>query len=433
MSRHILLPVLALFISTAFLLAGGGMQGVLFPVRGQAEGFSNSQIGLIGTGWAIGFTVGCIIVPQLVRRVGHVRTFGALAALLAIIILVSGLFVEAYGWVLLRGASGLCFSGCYMIIESWLNERVSDEHRGMLFSLYLVVAQLSFMVGQYLITVANIMAETLFMLCAILYALAVLPTALSKAQSPAPLQTASLDLGYLFRNSPTSVVGALTAGLLIGAFQSFGPVYGAQNGMDTTSIANMMVLVSAGAILFQLPLGKLSDMIDRRYVMIGLSAVGTVVGVVVAGFPLNGAEPGLAFYGLILVMGGFVYPIYGIVTAHANDRADPDDFVKISSGLLIIYGIGTIMGPLITGPVMEILGSGALFHVIAASHLVLTIYLIYRVSRREAPADEDQMDYQAISVTFPQTQETWQLDPRSDAETYMASNEEPEEYDPKVM
>lgn len=158
-----ILPVTALFVSTFFLLAGGGMQSVLLPVRGQLEGFTGSQIGLIGAGWAAGFTVGCLIVPHLVRRVGHVRTFGALAAILASVVLLNGMIIEAYTWIFLRAMAGFCFAGSYMIIESWLNERVSDESRGAMFSVYMIVSQAAFMCGQYMLVIANPSKETLFM------------------------------------------------------------------------------------------------------------------------------------------------------------------------------------------------------------------------------------------------------------------------------
>ena len=403
------------------------MQGVLLPVRGQLEGFTSSQIGLIGAGWAIGFTVGCLIVPHLVRRVGHVRTFGALAALLATVVLLNGLIIEAYTWILLRALAGFCFSGSYMIIESWLNERVSDENRGAMFSIYMIVSQAAFMAGQYLLVIANPSKETLFMLGAILYSLAVLPTALSKAQSPAPLTQVKVDLKGLFHNSPSAFIGSLIAGTLAGSFQSFAPVFGVSQGMSSANIANMMVLVMLGAIFFQFPLGKLSDMMDRRYVMVALSLAGTVVGFLVANYPVEGANPQLSFFALMVLLGGFVYPIYGLVNAHANDHADPEDFVKISSSLLILYGVGNMIGPLVTGPAMEWLGTAALFQVIGLSHLLLAAHMTYRITKREAPDDENQMDYQAVPVTMGQTTETYSLDPRSDAETYMADTTEEEE------
>ena len=399
------------------------MQGILLPVRGQLEGFSTSHIGLIGAGWAVGFTLGCIVVPLLVRRVGHVRTFSALAALLATTVLLNGLIIEAWTWIFLRAIAGFCFSGSYMIIESWLNERISDENRGAMFSIYMIISQLAFMSGQYLLVIADPSKETLFMLAAILYALSVLPTALSKAQSPAPLTQVKLDLGYLFRNSPASVIGAVIAGVLSGSFQSFAPVFGVDVGMSSANIANMMVLVMAGAVLFQFPLGKLSDMMDRRYVMIALSLAGTFVGFLIARYTVDGENPQWIFFALMLLLGGFVYPIYGLVTAHANDHAEPEDFIKISSGLLILYGGGTMIGPLVTGPLMEWFGTNALFQMIGVSHLVLAIHMTYRIVKRSAPDEEDTMDFQAMPVaTMGHSTETYSLDPRSDAETYMAES-----------
>jgi MFS family permease len=422
-----ILPVTALFISTFFLLAGGGMQSVLLPVRGQLEGFSASQIGLIGTGWAAGFTIGCIIVPHLVRRVGHVRTFSALAAILASVVLLNGMIIEAYSWIILRALAGFCFSGSYMIIESWLNERVSDENRGAMFSVYMIVSQGAFMSGQYMLVIANPSKETLFMLGAILYTLAVIPTALSKAQSPAPLTQVKVDLKGMFVNSPSAFIGSIIAGILSGSFQSFAPVFGVEQGMSSANIANMMVLVMFGALVFQYPLGKLSDLVDRRYVMVGLSLAGTVFGFLISGYSVNGTNPQLAFFGLMVLLGAFVYPLYGLVNAHANDHAQPEDFVKISSSLLILYGIGNMIGPLVTGPAMEFLGTGALFQVIGVSHFLLAIHMTYRITKRVAPDDDQTMDYQITPVAaLAPTAESYALDPRSDAETYMSDDDENE-------
>jgi len=401
------------------------MQSVLLPVRGQLEGFSASQIGLIGAGWAAGFTIGCIVVPHLVRRVGHVRTFSALAAILATVVLLNGMIIEAYTWIILRALAGFCFAGSYMIIESWLNERVSDDSRGAMFSVYMIVSQAAFMCGQYMLVLADPSKETLFMLGAVLYSIAVIPTALSKAQSPSPLTQVTVDLKGMFVNSPAAFIGSLIAGILASSFQNFAPVFGVEQGMSSTNIANMMVLVMLGALMFQYPLGKLSDMVDRRYVMVGLSLAGTVVGFMISGYNVNGSDPQIAFFALMVLLGGFVYPIYGLVNAHANDHAAPEDFVKISSSLLILYGIGNMIGPLVTGPAMEILGTTALFQIIGASHLLLAMHMTYRIRRREAPDDDQIMDFQVTPfVGMAPTAESYALDPRSDAETYMAEDEE---------
>ncbi|MEM7291749.1 MAG: MFS transporter, partial [Pseudomonadota bacterium] len=385
-------------MSTAFLLVGGGLQVVLLPIRGQLEGFTVSQIGFIGTGWAVGFTLGCILVPHMVRRVGHVRTFGALAAVLGMVVLLNALIIDATFWILLRALTGFCFAGAYMIIESWINEGISDEQRGAMFSIYMIVSQSAFMAGQYLIAVSDPSTEVLFMVSAILFCLAVLPTALSQARSPAPLTQVKFDLKGMFVNSPAAFVGSLIAGMLASSFQSFAPVFGVSEGMSATNVANMMALVMVGAILFQYPLGKLSDRMDRRYVMVGLSIAGALVGFLISQYSVDGASPGLMFFLMMMLLGGFIYPIYGLVNAHANDHADPEDFVKISSSLLILYGVGNMIGPLVTGPAMQWLGNNALFQIIGLSHLLLAIHMTYRIIRREAPDMEESMDYQVGPV-----------------------------------
>ena len=421
---RMLLPVLALFASTAFLLVGGGMQSVLLPIRGQMEGFTATQIGYIGTGWAIGFTLGCVLVPRLVRRVGHVRTFSALAALLATVVLLNGLYLEAYGWIVWRAMAGFCFSGAYMIIESWINEGTSDDQRGAIFSIYMIVSQGSFMAGQYAIAIADPSKETLFMIGGILYCIAVIPTALSKARSPAPLTQINVDLKGMFINSPAAFVGMLIAGILSASYQNFAPVFGFSQGMSAANIANMLALTMVGAMLFQYPLGKLSDRIDRRLVMVGLSIAGALVGFLISWYKVDAANPGIEFFAMMVLLGGFLYPIYGLANAHANDHAAPEDFVKISSSLLILYGVGTMIGPLITGLAMEWFGNNALFQIIGLSHLILAVHMTYRITRRERPV-EDVMDYQYGPIAgYGYSAETYALDPRADAETYMADTEE---------
>ena len=417
MIRH-LVPMVSLFMSTAFLMAGGGIQGILLPVRGQLEGFTSSQIGLIGAGWAIGFTLGCIIVPRLVRRVGHVRCFSVLASLLGATVLLNGLVIEPYIWVILRALSGLCFSGSYMIIESWMNERITNENRGAVFSMYMVISQVAMMAGQYLLVTANPTSTSLFMVGAILFALAVLPTALSKAQSPAPLTQVELDLTSLYKNSPAAAIGAVICGAISGTWVSMSPVFGAESGMTNTGIANMVAFAMIGSIAIQYPMGRISDFMDRRYVLIAAAILGAILGFIASALPVDSANPGLLFYTMMVLLGGFIYPIYAIVVAHANDYADAQDFVKVSSGLLILYGFGNMAGPLLTGPLMEYYGAEMLFTTIGVSHLILAAFVTVRVIIKTRPDDIEILDFQVGPVAKGQTPETYAMDPRADAETY---------------
>ena len=418
-----LFPIVALFASTAFLQAGAGVQGILLPVRAQIDGFSTSSIALIGTGYAIGFTLGCLVVPLLVRRVGHVRTYASLSAVLASVMLLHGLVVDPLFWTLLRAIAGLCFAGSYMIIESWLNERISNENRGTLFSIYMIVSLVTMMAGQYLLVVANPQSQTLFMIGAILYALAVLPTALSKAQSPAPLNQAKFDLLKLYVNSPAAAVSAILAGILSGAWGNFAPVFAKQSAMSNTDIANMLVAAIIGSIIFQLPIGRLSDRMDRRLVMIGTSLCGALAGFMLTRIEVIDGQPGWQFFSAVMLFGGFIYSIYSLAVAHANDHANPDDFVETASGLLILFGIGSMIGPMAMAPIMDTLGPGGLFFGMGSAHVMLAGYIIFRVTFRALPKDHETVDFQSVPIGKVQTPETYVLDPRADADTYGGDGE----------
>ena len=422
MARQIL-PILALLSGMVFLMLGGGLQGIVIPVRGQIEGFSAFQLGWIGTGWAVGFTFGCVIVPRLVRRAGHVRTFSTLTALLSVSVLLNGLWVEASFWILLRALSGFCFAGCYMVAESWLNERVTNEQRGSMFSIYAITTMLAMAGGQYLLIVAEITHDTLFMIGAILYALAVVPTAVSKAQSPAPLTNVNLDIPGLFRNSPAAAVGAFLSGIISSAWGNFGPVFGQAVGLSSAMIATLLAAAMLGSILFQYPLGKLSDMIDRRFVMAIAGCIGIAAGTMMSVLS-NIGNYDTYFFIAVVGYGGVIFSIYSLAVAHANDHAEDNDFVKISSGLLILYGFGTMVGPLMTAQLMDALGPSGVFTTTTIAHAAFAGYAIWRTFRRERASEDDRTDFQTVGLARTTTPESYALDPRSLPETYLLEEED---------
>ncbi len=412
--RSRLLSLAALLIGTGFLLAGGGVQWILLPLRAQIEGFSNDSIGIIGMGWAIGFTAGCLVVPRVVKRVGHVRAFGALAATLSIAILLSGMLVHPIAWFFLRALSGLCFSGAYMIIESWLNERSTNEIRGTVFSLYLVVAQGGIMAGQYAIVFAPPESNMPFMIAAILFSLALLPTALSQVQSPTPLREVKLDFRSLYRNSPAALIGVILAGAIAGAWQNFAPVYGGMAGLSNTAIATMLAAAMAGSIIIQFPMGWVSDRIDRRYVLVAIGVAGAAICGAASTPQLEAISAGWAFFGLMALIGGFIYPVYAVLVAHANDHADPEDYVKVSSALLLVYGLGGIAGPIVTARVIEWTGIGGLFLTIGGINLAIALYTAWRITRRSAPPASETVDFTNLPAGAVQTTQTAELAPLGD-------------------
>src|SRR5690606_32285953 len=378
---------------------------------GQFEGFSTTSLGLLGTSWAGGFIAGCYLAPRLVRRVGHVRAFGALAATAATIALLTGIFIDTSTWIVLRAFTGFAMAGAYMVIESWLNERSTNETRGTIFGLYMMVTNSALMLGQMGVAFGDVSTPVLFMVTGILFCLSLLPTALSKAASPAPLASVSLDLRALYTNSPISVAACLLIGIANGAWGTLGAVYGAEIGIPTLYIALMMsVAVLAGA-MGQFPIGRISDHTDRRYVLIGASLTTALVGFII--FVAAPRTP-MVILSMVGLYGLLAYTLYSIAVAHANDHAAPGNFIQVSSGLLMLYGIGTMIGPLLAGMLMQQLRPESLFLITAASHLGVAGYAALRISRRAPVPTQEKDAFSTLATERTATPQTILLDPRTD-------------------
>ena len=408
--RNNLLPVAALLLGTLFLFLGNGLQGLLLPVRGTAEGYPTTILGLIGTSWAAGFVLGCFFAPTVVKRIGHVRAFSVFASLIAIVALLTGILIDPTWWLILRALTGFSTAGTSMIIESWLNERATNESRGVIFSLYIAITLFGVVGGQMMIPFGDTSTTILFMICGILYCVAMLPTLMSKAASPQPLKKVSLDLRGLYRNSPVSFLGILLVGIANGAFGTLGAVFGRQAGLSDSTVAAMMsVAIFAGAVM-QLPAGRLSDRIDRRYVLAALAGIGALAGLLI--FLIEPSQVWIVLT-LIAIYGAAANALYPIAVSHANDFATAEDFVKVSGGLLLLYGIGTIIGPTIGGPVMTAAGPYGLFMITACAHILITAYAIIR-SRMRAPVPVSDRDaFSPVNAGAPTTPESLQLSPRA--------------------
>ena len=406
--------ILALLMGTAFLLAGSGLHGLLLPLRGQAEGFSTTTLGLLGTAWSVGFVAGCFLAPRLVKRVGHVRAFGAFAASGAIIALLSGILVGEIVWIALRVLTGFVMAGAFMIIESWLNERSTNETRGTVFGLYMMVTYGAIMGGQLVVAAGDVTAATLFMMTGILFCLSLIPTAVSTAVTPKPLAEVSLDLPGLYRNSPIAFAACFLVGVANGAWGTLGAVYGARVGISTAQIALMMSLVVVAGAVAQLPVGRLSDRTDRRYVLAGAAAGAAVFAILIV---LIAPTSGTVILTMTALYGTMAYILYSIAVAHANDHAPAEDFVKVSGGLLLLYGGGTMVGPLVAAPLMDYVSSEGIFLATAWAHLTLAGYAMLRISRR-APVPVDEREaFKTLPAERAVTPNAVMLDPRSDVET----------------
>ena len=405
------LPITALLTSAAFLLAANGLHGLLLPLRADGEGFTTTQIGLMGTGWAIGFVLSSLVTPLLVRRAGHIRAFAAFSAMAAIIPLINAMIISPFTWMALRGCSGFVMAGGMMVVESWLNERSTNETRGSVFGIYMSVSFASITGGQLLVATGSPANDTLFMLASILFCLAVLPTALSAAATPKPLTQVRLNLKHLYYFSPVAFVSAILVGVINGAFGTLAPIFGSKSGLPALMIAVMMGLaIMAGAIM-QIPIGRLSDRTDRRYVL----AAGAI-GACLAGALIVSLRPSDPMQILLLtaIYGALTYPLYSLTVAHANDFARSGDFVAISGGLLMLYGIGTMIGPTAASIAMERLGPAGLFAVTAGAHFIMAVHAIYRTMRRKPVPENQRETFSGVPAQKALTPETAVLDPRAD-------------------
>lgn len=405
--------IVALLCGTAFLLTASGLHGLLLPLRGQVEGFPTAALGALGTAWAIGFVAGCFLGPRLVRRAGHVRAFGAFAALGAIVALLSGMWIDSIGWVLLRVFTGFVMAGAFMVIESWLNEKSTNENRGTVFGIYMMVTYAALTTGQMMVAFGDVSNTMLFMTTGILFCLALIPTAVSKAVTPQPLAEVSFDLKGLYANSPVAFIGCVLIGMANGAWGTLGAVYGGEIGISTLQIATMMSLAVLAGAAFQLPAGRISDRIDRRFVIAAAAFGSGVIGLLIL---LTAPRNGAFVIAMTAIYGAFAYTLYSIIVAHANDHAASQDFVKVSSGLLFLYGFGTMLGPLLGGVLMEWMRPESLFLTTALAHFALGAYTLLRITRRAPVPVEDREAFKTLPSERAATPQAAVLDPRSDGE-----------------
>ena len=395
--------VAALLFGTAILLTGQGLQGTLIPVRATLEDFSTISIGLMGATYFLGFTFGCWKGAMLIRGVGHARVFAAMTAIASATPLLHGLFVNPWIWGSLRFVSGFCFAVLYLVIESWLNERSNNDNRASVFSAYILINMTVLAIGQQMLLFYDPLSLYLFALTSILVSLAAVPVALSKSENPQPFENAKLDFRFLYKNSTVGMLGSLVCGLSNGSFWALAPVFSVAFSDDISLTANFMTAVVVGGAVGQWPLGWLSDRVDRRLVIGGISIVGVIIGAVIWLMAPELSKTGLI--ALAAVWGAVAFPIYSISVAHANDRADAGNFVMVSAGLLLMYGIGAIIGPFVASTMMTFGSPGYLFLFTGLVHLLLVIYVLTRRLIREQPEVVDHKPFiEALASTQTKSQ-----------------------------
>lgn len=405
-----LAPVAMLLLGTAILLAGQGLQGVLLPVRATLEDFSALAVGLIGSAYFIGFTLGSWQGVALIQRAGHVRVFAGMTAVASAVPLLHGLWVNLGSWIALRMMTGFCFAVLYVVIESWLNESATNENRGKVFSAYILINMTVLGVGQQMMLLEDPRELQLFALISVLVSLAAVPVVLSIQQSPQPVEKVRIDFRKLLHNSPVGIFGTLVSGLNNGIFWSLAAVFIAAYSDDPNMTASFMTSALVGGAISQWPLGWWSDRTDRRWVIVFVAGMGSLVSLAI--WLLAPQLSTTALLALGVAWGAMAFPTYSISVAHANDLAGPGEFVQISAGLLLLYGVGAIVGPVLAPLLTGSLGASGLFFIMAVSFLALMLYTLWRLRIREPIDKASHQDFnesltaaRTVSVVFEEEME----------------------------
>ncbi|MBL0371102.1 MFS transporter [Rhizobium sp. KVB221] len=371
--------VSSLLVSIFIVMTGFGVASYIVQIRALGEGWTAQDISFIGAVYSLGYTISSFITPKFIRRTGHIRVFAAYIAALSISILLCSLMPNPYAWMAFRGLFGFAMAGSYLIMESWISEKSANEYRGFMFSVYMVVAMAGSILGPYIAAWGDAQTTTLFIVAAMFFSLAVFPIALSSSSSPSVPTEVGFDLKGLWQRSPVAFVGTFLAGVISAAWLNFSAVYAKMVGLSETGGANIIAAVILGSMVAQFPLGRISDYVDRRKVMVVCGAFGVGASLWMAA---SDASHEYMLYVAAFAAGMVIFPIYALNVAHANDMADPGEYVRISSGLTVLYGFGVIAGPLLAGQAIAYAGPAGLPLLLTITFALYGSYAAWRIVRR---------------------------------------------------
>jgi MFS family permease len=366
-----------LFVGMIFLMVSNGLLTTLLTLRGSGLGFSDSTIGLMQSGYPVGSLLGCLIAPRLIMRVGHIRVFAALASVASGAALVHLVTVDPWSWSAMRLITGFCFSGLYIVSESWLNGSASNESRGSILSIYFIVQTGGFTAGQMLLNLSSPEGILLFIVVSILISFSLVPMLVSDSATPPYELPERVSLPELFRLSPMALTGSFLNGISQTSLYVAMALYGKAIGLSTGAIGVMLGFMTVGGMLFQFPLGKLSDMVDRRLVIVGAPGLSIPVCLLLASLQNPAANLNL-LYLLIALLGGLTLPVYSVCMAHMNDHLKPSQVVAASGTLVLILAAGMTIGPTLGGSAIEHYGPQGVFYLLTVIAALTVMTALFR-------------------------------------------------------
>ena len=364
-----------LFFGLSLIGLAVGVQGSLLGVRAELEGFSDALIGVVMSAYFAGFLAGSLLAPKLILRVGHIRTFGAVTALASVTILIHASFVEPWTWATMRLLTGFAFSCIYVVAESWLNQAASNENRGQLLSIYMVILLAGTCAGQFMLNLADPSGFALFILISVMVSFAAIPILMTVLPSPVPEDTERVSVGHLWKRAPMGVIGIILVQWCTAVVFGMGAVYAAKMGMTVSEVAWFMGAIMGGGMVLQWPLGKLSDLMDRRWVMGFASLLAVAAAMAAAGEESPGTE--LYFYAFLF--GGFCLSQYSLVVALTHDHLRPAEIIPASGTIVMLSGWVSIFGPLMVAAGIAFWGLDSFFPMLAGVLLLMAAISIWRV------------------------------------------------------
>jgi MFS family permease len=376
--------IAALLVSVFGVLVGNGILTTLIPVRAELEGFSEVDIGLMGSAYFLGMLAGATLTPWFVQRLGHIKAFGASSAVGALGIVALGVLVDPYAWIAIRGLSGFFLAGIYAIVESYLQGKAENRIRGRLLGLYSITQYAGWAVGGQMMRLAEPTSFALFGVAATIVVLALLPLLLAEDDARTPGRRPSrMNLEWLYRISPVGAVCTVLIGFANGPFWTLTPAFATTVGLSAVATGTLMSGITLGAAAFQLPVGRLSDAMDRRLVLVALSTSTAAAEIVL--FWWGSDLVGWPLIAIGALLGGLISTQYYVASAHTNDRTGRENAVGVSSALLFLYCIGAIVGPFTASLAMRHIGPEALFLHNGGIHIAMAIFVIMRIARRAPP------------------------------------------------
>ena len=387
---------------------GNGLLNSLLSINMRLYGSSDLVIGLVMSCNYLGIVLGIFFCQPIVSHVGHIRAFAVFGAVITVVALLHGLYLSPLFWALLRMCSGLCVTGLFMVIESWLNERVEPSFRGRLLSIYMILVYFGIGIGQQLLNVSDVQGKTLFMIVAIVYAVCLVPIAITRAVNPQPLEVPRYNLVKLFQLAPISMVGTFTAGMINSSFYAMGPIFGLDIGLQVSQVSLFMSLTVWSGLMFQFPVGLLSDRLDRLFVLGGLGFLIVLVSLAIAF--LGGTGMGVLL--LLTACFGVVFSVYPVSMARAQDNLEKADIVPVSAALILFFGIGACAGPLTASAFIALVGPWGLYLFTAFCGCNLGL-AAWGYRKKQPSSVEDQVTFVPIPRTSPVVS---QFDPRHEDE-----------------